>query len=96
MINKDTLREVIILQRDSLDKLSVGVKRENKIKVHSSFAVIITGIRRAGKSTLLHQILKESKLGYYLNLEDPRLEGFDLSDFNKIESLMIFLMKFKM
>jgi uncharacterized protein len=88
MINKDTLREVIILQRDSLDKLSVGVKRENKIKVHSSFAVIITGIRRAGKSTLLHQILKESKLGYYLNLEDPRLEGFDLSDFNKIESLM--------
>ncbi|MDP2925606.1 MAG: AAA family ATPase [Nanoarchaeota archaeon] len=28
------------------------------------------------------------KKAYYLNLEDPRLEGFDLTDFNKIEVIM--------
>jgi len=33
-------------------------------------------------------LLKKQKKGYYLNLEDPRLGGFDFSDFNKVEMIM--------
>ena len=88
MITKETLKEVIISQREYLEKLNVGTPRENEIKIIDSFAILITGIRRCGKSTLLHQVLKKQKKGYYINLEDPRLEGFSLTDFNKIEQIM--------
>ena len=90
MIQKKVLKEVIIKQREFLNKLNLGTPREkkDKIKICDSFALLITGIRRCGKSTLLNQLLRKQKKGYYLNLEDPRLEGFDLSDFNKTEIIM--------
>jgi len=90
MITKETLRKVIISQRDFLNKLEQGTMRENlrEIRIGDSFALIITGVRRCGKSTFLNQILKKQKSGYYLNLEDPRLDGFELSDFDKAESIM--------
>jgi len=90
MITKETLKGIIVSQRDSLDKLDLGILREKEkeIKIAGPFALLITGIRRCGKSTFLHQILKRQKRGYYLNLEDPRLEGFELSDFNKAELIM--------
>ena len=90
MITKETLKDVIIAQRESLNKLEQGITREKweDINLQDSFAIIITGIRRCGKSTFLSQILKKQKKGYYLNLEDPRLEGFELSDFNKAELIM--------
>ncbi|MFH1978013.1 MAG: ATP-binding protein [Candidatus Aenigmatarchaeota archaeon] len=88
MITKETLKEVIVSQREFLDKMDQGTPREKKIKILDSFATIITGIRRCGKSTLLNQLLKKQKKGYYLNLEDPRLEDFELQDFNKIDEIM--------
>jgi len=89
MIPQDILKEVILSQRSSLEKRDLGVAREEKISLTENFAVVITGIRRCGKSTLLNQLLKKQKKGYYLNLEDPRLENFDISDFNKIEPIMV-------
>lgn len=90
MITIETLREVIISQREFLNKSERWTPREKgkEIKIEDSFALIITGIRRCGKSTFLNQLLKKQKTGYYLNLEDPRLEGFDLIDFNKVEVIM--------
>lgn len=90
MITRETLREIILSQRNSLDTLELGILREKEkdIKIVDSFALLITGIRRCGKSTFLHQILKKQKKGYYLNLEDPRLDGFELSDFNKVDVIM--------
>ena len=90
MIMREILQEVILAQRGSLDKLELGILREKikDIKIRDSFALLITGIRRCGKSTFLHQILKKQEKGYYLNLEDPRLEDFELSDFNKVEQIM--------
>ena len=90
MITKETLKEVIIAQKDALDRLEQGTAREKEkeIKVEDSFAIVLTGIRRCGKSTFLNQLLKKQKRGYYLNLEDPRLDNFELSDFNKIEIIM--------
>lgn len=90
MITKEALKEIIISQRASLIKLDLGVSREKEkeVLVEDSFALLITGIRRCGKSTLLHQIFKKRKKGYYLNLEDPRLVDFELSDFNRMEIIM--------
>ncbi len=88
MITKEQLRGVIASQRENLDHMDKGIPREKKIDIYPSFATIITGIRRCGKSTFLNQIISKQKKAYYLNLEDPRLEGFEISDFNKFEELM--------
>ena len=90
MISSDILKEVILSQKENLNRLELGINREKEtnVKIEDSFALIITGIRRCGKSTFLHQMLKKEKRAYYLNLEDPRLEGFELSDFNRVEVLM--------
>lgn len=87
MLTKDTLKEVIISQRDYLDQSDLGTLRKVKIPIEDSFAILITGVRRCGKSTFLNQLLKKQKKSYYLNLEDPRLEGFELSDFSKAEKV---------
>lgn len=90
MLTKEILKEVIVSQRESLNKQEQGTPREKGkgIKIEDSFALVLTGVRRCGKSTFLNQILRKQKKGYYLNLEDPRLEGFSLSDFNKVEEIM--------
>ncbi len=88
MLSKETIKEVIISQRDFLDKSELGTPREKEVAPVSSFAIIITGVRRCGKSTFLNQLLKKQRKGRYLNFEDPRLDGFELSDFNRVETIM--------
>lgn len=89
MITKENLIKVIKDQREWLEKLERGIIRNkfNEIKLKESFSVVISGIRRCGKSTLLHQILKNQRKFYYLNLEDTRLEGFNVTDFNLAEEI---------
>ncbi|MFW6025451.1 MAG: ATP-binding protein [Candidatus Woesearchaeota archaeon] len=85
MIRKEKLRKVIDSQREWIKNLDSGIIREelSEISIPENRALIISGIRRCGKSTLLKQILEDVNEFYYLNLEDPRLEGFELDDFNK-------------
>jgi len=89
MLNEKVLREVIELQREWILNLDKGVEREKlkEIDLTPNFVIIISGIRRCGKSTLLSQVLNKQKKFYYLNLEDPRLENFEIRDFNKVEKL---------
>ena len=54
----------------------------------TSFIVIISGVRRSGKSTLLYQLRKHS-LGYYLNFDDDRLNKFRLEDFQLLYEIFI-------
>jgi len=52
--------------------------------------LIVSGIRRCGKSTLLQQINKTFfDQSIYLNFEDPRLAGFDLSDLNRLHEIAV-------
>ena len=90
MIPKETLTEVIASQRAFWDKAETGTLREKdeEVLIEEGFALLITGIRRCGKSTFLNQLFKKHKKKYYLNLEDPRLDGFELADFNKVEMIM--------
>ncbi|MFV0346663.1 MAG: ATP-binding protein [Bacteroidales bacterium] len=87
MIRQDEIAFVIDSQRDILLKQDLGFTRDalSHIPVADSFATIITGIRRCGKSTLLLQLLhRDYKGAMYLNFEDIRLSGFELDDFNRI------------
>lgn len=90
MITKETLKEIIASQRSLVDSSDLGIPREKgkEVLIEDSFVLLITGIRRCGKSTFLNQLLNKQKKWYYLNLEDPRIEGFELSDFNKVEIVL--------
>lgn len=91
MILKSLLNEVAKAQKVNLLKLNTGLKRDKlgEIPKLASHAIIISGIRRCGKSTLLHQLLKKKHANaFYLNFEDPRLYEFELSDFTRLDELI--------
>ncbi|MBS4032928.1 MAG: ATP-binding protein [Ignavibacterium sp.] len=89
MILKTTLTEVVKSQRDSFLNTDMGVQREilKDIKLTPGVATVITGIRRAGKSTLLRQLINNKSLFNYLNFEDVKIFGFDLRDFVRLEEV---------
>jgi len=89
MIRKEILMEIIESQRNWIIKLDKGIPREkiHDVKLFDSFAFVITGVRRCGKSTMLSQMLSKQKNFYYLNLEDPKMEDFELGDFNRIDEI---------
>lgn len=76
-------------QRAELESFEYGVEREElqRISIDLPHAMIISGVRRSGKSTLLHQILMKLPNFYYLNFEDTRLIGFETSDFEKLDEI---------
>jgi len=91
MILKSLLQEVAEAQKENLLRLNIGLKRHQlgEIPELASHALIISGIRRCGKSTLLHQLLKERYPdAFYLNFEDPRLYDFELNDFSRLDELI--------
>lgn len=52
--------------------------------------IVITGMRRCGKSVLLNRIRKESKESdYYFNFEDERLVGFTSEDFQTLQETFV-------
>ena len=89
MILKETLRQIVIDQKTELEFFEYGTEREGlgSIPLELPHAVIISGIRRSGKSTLLHQILKKLPNYYYLNFEDTRLIDFESGDFEKLDEV---------
>ena len=91
MILKETLRGIVKSQRRDLEEAEVGVKREklDEIDLNLPFALVISGARRCGKSTLLRQLIKKKKSFYYFNFEDPRTAAFEVNDFQKLNDIFI-------
>ena len=60
MIQQAVLQKVIDTQNKKMLSLGTGLKRDllSNIPVLQSHALIITGIRRCGKSTFLKQIIE--------------------------------------
>lgn len=95
-MNDQELREIIIEQdRFFAEETSGHIQREllEKIKglIKLPHAVIISGIRRSGKSTFLKQIQKKYYPDdyYYFNFEDERLLNFKAQDFNRLYELLL-------
>jgi predicted AAA+ superfamily ATPase len=69
----------------------LGIVRDSlqEIKLRKEFITIITGIRRSGKSTLMHQLIHQLDQDFaYFHFEDPRIFGFSLDDFPKLEEVL--------
>lgn len=92
MILESEISGVIDQQRQRLNGLTSGLPREIKINTRnlSSHALIITGIRRCGKSTLLLQFMQQNPEDrtLYLNFESPLLYGFSLPDFARLDRII--------
>ena len=88
--SRDQIKAMLLEQSQSFWGTETGIVREQLREVeraaNSPHAVIISGLRRAGKSTLLAQLAH--RLGkdtfYYLNFEDDRLLNFQADDINDL------------
>ena len=86
MINKLVLSEIIKDQLENILKKK-WIERDRKIPLETKKIVIISGVRRCGKSTLIQQKLIKTGSALYLNFEDPRLINFTLDDFPRLENI---------
>jgi predicted AAA+ superfamily ATPase len=87
MLLENQIATVLDSQNKNFLNKSLGLKRTklDELKIVKNFALIITGIRRCGKSTLLYQLLqKKLKATLFLNFEDTRLAGFENDDFTRL------------
>ncbi len=90
MLFKETIEKALLTQKEAFGRLEKAVPRElmKQILVQNKFAIIISGIRRSGKSTLMKIMAKKVKRFYYANFEDSRLAGFELKDFERLEEVL--------
>ncbi len=91
MILKDELSKILRSQRKGIEYRKLGTLRQDleKIQPLVNFAIVISGIRRCGKSTLLLQSMNREEEFNYLNFEDPRLTEFVLRDFEILEEVFL-------
>ena len=88
MIPKEILKEVVGQQKKKniLKKNLIERDVRNEIDLANDLILVLTGIRRSGKSTLLKQVLADQKKTYlFLNFEDPKLSGFEFNDFQRLD-----------
>lgn len=92
MIKLSVIEDIIESQRNRLVNNDSGLQRqllENLDYNLSNFALIISGIRRCGKSTLLHQLINRIKDNFlYLNFDSPKLYNFEMDDFAYLDSII--------
>ena len=91
----DQIRSMLLEQFDAFWQRDTGVEREKLAEVKQAapppHAVIISGLRRVGKSTLMAQIAHQ--LGrdafYYVNFEDDRFLGFRAEDADSLYQMLV-------
>jgi len=93
MISKDILRQVINKQKKEINLKSETVKRDVLEEIlqwiNDSRVIILTGVRRCGKSTLLKQLMEQTTQWSYINFEDERLLDFKAQDFEILNEVLI-------
>lgn len=85
-MEQSKLQEIIIDQNNIFKKKDEGLGRNisNKNFIESNRIIVISGVRRSGKSTLLKQISLKLKNFFYINFDDERLISFTVEDFNNL------------
>ncbi len=93
MINTQDLRKIVLKQKEEIEKLGGTIRRDILDEILSWFkdnrVIILTGIRRCGKSTILRQIMKNKENYCYINFEDERFLDFRAQDFEILNEILI-------
>ena len=91
-MKREDIYYVLFEQQKELEEKKEFVNRELTKKalsfLHLKLPIVITGVRRCGKSTLMHiiknQLKLEEKEYLYIDFNDERLINFSMEDFQKI------------
>src|SRR5208337_750519 len=94
MISKALLGTVVRDQREELDNPGYSVQRSvftSAFEYGGSSALVVMGIRRCGKSTLLKQVVRERYKDdvLYFDFDDERIAGFRKEDFQTLMEVFI-------
>ncbi len=95
-MNKILLSRILIDQQESFLRKEKGIEREIlsliKQKIKNPHVIVLTGIRRCGKSTLLRQIANElfdDKNFYFVNFADERMLEFTGDKFQDLYECLL-------
>lgn len=88
-MDKNLLKDILLIQ--SKKQFEKGIVRTLQTDVDSfkkdSFVIIVSGIRRCGKSTLLQNVRTDNM--YYVDFDDERFINFTVDDFQTLYELLI-------
>ena len=91
MLPKASIEHIVAKQRKALYDMPAGHPREisGSLLYLSDRPLLIGGMRGSGRAMLLGRMLKdEYPEAWYTDFDDPRLAGFDESDFAKLDRLI--------
>lgn len=90
------IRSLLLEQKEEFLRREQGTTREKLVEIKAykdtPFSVVVSGLRRAGKSTLLAQLAHsfyQNDEYFFVNFEDERFLSFTVSDFTKLHELLI-------
>src|SRR5690554_5645172 len=95
MTTKSDFTELVTLQKESLKRVRKKLIQRDIYPVSKNLLtsdnriLVITGMRRVGKSTLLQQLMQDLPNFCYLNAEDERLIHFKAEDFSRLNESII-------
>jgi predicted AAA+ superfamily ATPase len=92
MLSKEIISAVIESQKEISLKHEPGINRVkfHNINILEPSALLFLGVRGAGKTSFLRQFLKvRFQNPFLLNLEDPRLSGFEMEDFLQVDRTLL-------
>ncbi len=92
MIDKESLRQIVSKQKAELSFSQNFVPRELLDEILKWFSdnrvLLLTGIRRCGKSTLLKELMEKTSEWSYVNFEDERFLNFQATDFELLNEVL--------
>lgn len=93
MFQKETSRQIVIQQKNDNILDPETVKRDILESVIPWFndrrILILTGLRRSGKSTILQQLIKLQDRACYVSFDDERFIDFQARDFEQLHEVLI-------
>ena len=85
----NTYKQVLLDQQKEKNEILLKTlttrREESCFDLNSPLAQIVIGVRRSGKSTICHKVLKQNNLNYaYVNFDDERLYNLKTEDLNVV------------